>query len=102
MTMLFAVLLAITALAVCAIRPDTATATTPRRAWASMQAAGWKCTAWAGVKILAGVAAVLAVAALRTGLYGATLAVAAMACWVATKVSLDRRPVRVHRLEIAR
>lgn len=96
----FVVLLAAVALAVCAIREDTPTATTPGRAWQQMKAAGWKRTTWTATKVLVGVFALLVIAALRTGLYGVALAVAALACWAASLASLDRRPVRVCRLEI--
>lgn len=93
-------LLAAVGLALGSVRPDKPTATTPRQAGETLRTAGWRRVAWLALQAVAGVALLLLFAAVRTGLYGALLAVAAAAVGLASLVSLDRRPVRIHRLEI--
>ncbi|MEU8271228.1 hypothetical protein AB0B89_29225 [Sphaerisporangium sp. NPDC049002] len=98
----FITLLAVVALAVCSMREDVPTARTPSRVWADLRAAGWKRVAWLLVCALVGGAAIALYAATRTGMYGALLALAALACRGASAAAMDDRPVRVCRLEIAR
>ncbi|MEU7743358.1 hypothetical protein [Nonomuraea sp. NPDC049158] len=84
-------------LALLAARPDSPAATSPARAWTDLRAAGGKRIARALVQALAGTLALTVAAALRTGLYGAALTLAFLACLAASLVSLDRRPVRLRR-----
>ncbi|WP_214110678.1 hypothetical protein [Acrocarpospora catenulata] len=87
-------------LALLSARPDTPAATTPPRAWKDLRAAGGRRIAWTMLRAVAGVLAITVVAALRTGLYGTALTVAGIACMVASLAALDRRAVRLHRLEV--
>ena len=77
---------------------DTPAAATPQRVRDGLRAAGWKRVAGLAIYATAGVLALVILSLLREGLYGVALAVAALACAVASFVALDRRPVRVRRL----
>jgi hypothetical protein len=79
-------------------RADTPAAATPRRVRDDLRAAGWKRVVVVALYAAAGVLALAVLSLLREGLYGAALAVAALACAVASVVALDGRPVRVRRL----
>lgn len=98
MTTLLIVLLAAIALALCSVRDDSPKAKTPRQAAADLRSAGLRRVTWLALQAVAGVALVLLLAALRTGMYHALLAIAGGASWLAAAVALDR--VDVHRLEL--
>jgi integral membrane sensor domain MASE1 len=100
MSTFFFALLSAVAFALCAVRDDTPTARSRQQICASLRRLGWRRVAWLTVQAVVGVALVLLVAAVRTGLYGAFLAIAAAAALVASLVAIDRRPIRVHRQEI--
>lgn len=82
-------------LGVLSVREDTPTARTWRVLWADLHAAGWRRVAWRALAVTAGTAWLAVTAAARTGLYGSLLAAAALACLVASAVSLDGRRVRL-------
>lgn len=90
-----AVLAIVVLLALLAVREDTPTARTPRLLWADLRASGWRRAIWLALVVTFGTAALAVMAAVRTGLYGALLALAGAACLAAAVVSLDRRPVRL-------
>lgn len=94
------VLLALAALGVCSLREDTPAATTPGRAAAGLRAAGWKRVAWLVTLAVLGVAGLLLFTAVRAGAYGLLLAVAGLCALAASLLAIDRRPVRVRRLEV--
>lgn len=101
MTTLLTIVAAI-AIGLCSPREDTPAARTLTRIWGDLRAATWKRLAWITLCILGGGVAVLAIvlfSTARAGLYGAGVAVAALACWAASLAAVDRRPVRIH-LEI--
>lgn len=79
-------------------RTDSPAAATPKRVRDDLRAAGWKRVAVVALYAAAGVLVLVVLSLLREGLYGAALAVAALACAVASVVALDGRPVRVRRL----
>lgn len=92
------VMLAAVGLGVCSVRPDTPATKRGSDAVASLRSAGWRRVIWIALQALAGVALVLLVAALRTGLYHVLFTLAGGASWLASAVALE--PARVHRLEV--
>jgi hypothetical protein len=101
MTSLLLFLLAGVGLALSAVRPDITTpeaAPTPRQAATAMRAAGLRRVAWLAFQAVTGVALALLIAALRTGLYLALLAVSKGASRLASAVALER--AQIYRLEI--
>lgn len=85
-------------LGVLGVREDTPAATTPRRAWADLRAAGWKRLAWLATLAGLGVAALVVATMVRAGLYGAALALAGLGCAAATALAPAGCRVRVRRI----
>ncbi|MET8985789.1 hypothetical protein ABZW49_10110 [Nonomuraea wenchangensis] len=102
MSTFFLALLSVVALTLCAVRDDSPAAQSRQQAWNSLRALGPRRLGWLALQALAGVALILVVSALRTGVYGTCLALAGCASLIASAVALDRRPVRIHRLETSK
>lgn len=98
-TWLFFLFLSV-ALALGGIREDSPTAQTHRQMWTDVKAAGWRRIVWLVVKVPFGAAWKLSAAMVRTVVYWLAVAAAAGFARLASVSALDKRPVRVRRLEI--
>lgn len=90
-----AVLATCALLGVLGMRLDSPAARAPWVMWGELRTTGVRRLLWLALVVVVGVAWLAVMAAVRMGLYGALVGVAAAACLVASLVSLDRRPVRL-------